>query len=159
MRALASIVRCGVLYGWMCVFAADLAVAESGDDRGVSVMTACDSSPEELDAAVRELHGRIARRVANETLHRSGLAARRAGGATHQLDVSVTRWRVARAAGHTDVTAEIRLVLCDDKGRMLSIVNGKATASGQGAELAVLREQAIAEGVGQLVARLARSRA
>ena len=117
-------------------------------------MTACDSSPDRLDVHARKLHGQIARRAAIETLHRGGIAARRAGTAARQLDVSVIHWRVASTGSRTDVTAEIRVVLCDHNGRMLSIVNGKATASGLSAQLTLLREQAIAEGVGHLVGKL-----
>jgi hypothetical protein len=148
MRATASI-----LCGSICLFLAGAAVAEPLA-AGVSVMTASDSSPEHLDVRARQRHGQIARRAANETLHRSGIDARHGGGAAHQLDVSVTRWRVASAGGRTDVTAEIRIVLCDDKGRMLAIVHGKATISGDHAQIASLREQAIAAGVGHLVATL-----
>jgi len=148
MKTIASILLCGVMW----VFVAGAAIAAPGSS-GVSVMTACDSSPGRLDARARALHGEIARRAATESLHRSGIAARHRGGA-HQLDVSVTRWRVASAGGRSDVTAEIRIVLCDDAGRMLSIANGRATISGRSAQLAELREQAIAEGVGHLVARL-----
>jgi len=148
MQTLSSVVLCG----FMWVFVAGAATAAPGAG-GVSVMTACDSSPGQLDARVRALHGQIARRAATETLSRSGITARHRG-AAHQLDVSVTRWRVASAGGRSDVTAEIRIVLCDDTGRMLSIANGVATISGHSAQLAELRELAISEGVGQLVAKL-----
>jgi hypothetical protein len=148
MRSLPSIVTSILL----CALVAGAAVAAPA--RGVSVMTACDASPERLDAGARELHGRIARRAATETLHRHGIGARRMGPVDRQLDVTVIRWRVVRAGGRADVTAEIRVVLCDGDGRMLSIANGKATASGLDGELAALREQAIAAGVGDLVARL-----
>ena len=144
----ASILVCG------CLCALVTGAAGAAPARGVSVMTACDASPDRLDARDRALHGRIARRAATETLHRQGVGARRAGLVYRQLDVTVTRWRVARAAGRADVTAEIRVVLCDGHGRMLSIANGKATASGLDGELAALRELAIAEGVGHLIARL-----
>ena len=137
----------------MCVcFAASTAVAEPLAG-GVSVMTASDSSPEHLDAHARKLHGQIARRAATETLHRNGIEARHTG-AGRQLDVAVTHWRVASADGYTNVIAEIRIVLCDDKGKMLSVVNGKAMIRGETAQLASLRAQAISEGVGHLVARL-----
>ena len=149
MRISASIVLCGLLCGSVC----HLAVAEPVAT-GISVMTASDSSSEQLDARARKRHGQIARRTATETLRRGGIDARRAGLAARQLDVSVTRWRVASAGRRTDVTAEIRIVLCDDKGKMLSILNGKATISGENAQLASLREQVIVEGVGQLVAKL-----
>jgi hypothetical protein len=131
---------------------AEPVVAQPGAG-GVSVMSASDSSPERLDARTRTLHGQIARRAAIDTLHRTGIAAR-PGSAARQLDVSVIGWRIASADGRAAVTAEIQLVLCDDKGRMLSIVNGKATIHGQASQLVTLREQAIAEGVGHLVARL-----
>lgn len=150
---LSSIRSSILLCGFMCVFIAGRAVAEPGAG-SVAVLTACDSSPAWLDARARKLHGQIARRAATETLHRTGIAARSAGVATRQLDVSVTRWRVASAGGRADVTAEIRIVLCDRAGRMLSIANGKATATGDHARLAELREQAIAEGVGHLVGDL-----
>lgn len=149
MRLIASI----LLSGYMCVLCAGTAGAEPGREAGVSVMTASDASPERLDPRTRTLHGQIARRAATDTLHRSGIAAH-PGAAARQLDVSVTRWRIASTGGHTEVTAEIRIVLCDSKGRMLSIANGKATIRGQDTQLADLRRQAIAEGVGHLVAQL-----
>lgn len=152
MRSLASAVASILVCGCLCALVAGDAVAAPA--RGVSVMTAFDASPDRLDAGARELHGRIARRAATETLHRRGIGARRTGPVYRQLDVTVIRWRVARTGGRTDVTAEIRVVLCDGHGRMLSIANGKATASGLDGEIAALREQAIAEGVGHLVARL-----
>jgi hypothetical protein len=151
MRIISSIVLCGLL----CGSVGRVAVAEPVVASGVSVMTASDSSPERLDARARKLHGQIARRAATETLRRGGIDARRAGLAAHQLDVSVTHWRIASAGGRTDVTAEIRIVLCDDKGKMLSIVHGKARVSGEDAQLAGMREQVIVEGVGQLVAKFA----
>ena len=118
------------------------------------MLTARDSSPAQLDVRARKLHGQIARRAATESLYRTGIDVRRAGTATHQLDVSIINWHVASAGGRADVTAEIRIVLCDHQGKMLSIVNGKATISGNDTRLAELRQQAIAQGVGHLVARL-----
>ncbi len=141
-----------MLCGCVCAVFAGAAGAEPGT-RGVSVMSASDSSPGRLDARTRTLHGQIARRAATDTLHRSGIAARSGGGA-RQLDVTVVGWRVASADGRADVTAEIRIVLCDGDGRMLSVVNGKATIRGHDSQLADLRRQVIAEGVGHLVARL-----
>jgi hypothetical protein len=158
MRALASIpasiVLCGALCGLLCAAAAGDAGARPARDASVSVMTARDASPEQLDADARRHHGQIARRAATESLALHGIDARRAGAADGQLDVLVTHWRIASAGRRTDVTAEIRIVLCDRTGRMLTIVNGKATISGDVAQLTELREQALAEGVRHLVARL-----
>ena len=101
----------------MCALVAGVAGAEPGAG-GVSVMTACDASPERLDVEARKAHGQIARRAATETLDRSGILARHGAAASRQLDVSVTRWRVASIGGRTDVTAELRVVLCDGMGKM-----------------------------------------
>lgn len=154
MRTLASILPSIALCGLVCAFTADDASARPAHDAGVSVMTARDSSPERLDADARRHHGQIARRAATESLALHGIGARRTGTTDGQLDVSVTHWRVASTARRADVTAEIRIVLCDRSGRMLTIVNGKATVSGAPADLAALRELAIDEGVRHMVARL-----
>jgi hypothetical protein len=52
----------------------------------------------------------------------------------------------------TRVGAELRVVVCDAHGRMLSIVTGRATVSApsRGARIAELREQALAEAVGAM---------
>jgi hypothetical protein len=153
MRILASILPSIVLCGLVCMSTTDLADARPARDANVSVMTARDSSPERLDVEARRHHGQIARRAATESLALHGIDAR-AGAADGQLDVSVTHWRIASAGRRADVTAEIRIVLCDRNGRMRSIVNGKATVTGDPAQLAELRELAIDEGVRHLVARL-----
>jgi hypothetical protein len=114
------------------------------------VASACDSSPGHLDAQTRKHHGEIARRAVTTSLHDSHAEIAR----PTQLDVSVIGWTVSTVGSRTDVTAEVRIVICDGHGKMLSIVHGKATVTAHHARVADLREQAISEAVGGLSPQL-----
>ncbi|HEV7558550.1 MAG TPA: hypothetical protein VGO00_23935, partial [Kofleriaceae bacterium] len=105
------------------------------------VTSACDSSPGQLDAATRKLHGEIARRALTNSLDKNSVVVE----GKRQLDVSVTSWLVSIAGSRTDVTAEVRIVICDAHGKMLSIVHGKAKVTAYRAKVDDLRRQAIAE--------------
>ena len=66
-------------------------------------------------------------------------------------------WAATQVAGSVseltgDVSAELKVVLCDDHGKMLSIVTGRATVSAPRGKvrIAELREQALTEAVGGL---------
>ena len=123
-----------------CVLAGGVATA---DGINVIVTSACDSSPGPLDARMRKLHGEIARRALTNSLDSEHVEVP----GRRQLDVSVTNWLVSTVGSRTEVTAEIKIVICDDHGKMLSIVNGKATVIAHRAKVDDLRRQAIAEAI------------
>jgi hypothetical protein len=123
-----------------CVLAGGVATA---DGINVIVTSACDSSPGQLDAKTRKLHGEIARRALTNSLDRDRIEVP----GKRQLDVSVTNWLVSTAGSRTEVTAEIRIVICDEAGKMMSIVNGRATVIAYRAKVDDLRRQAIAEAI------------
>jgi hypothetical protein len=126
------------------------AAARPAGRAGVTIASSSDTSPGVLDAHVRQRHGEIARRSLGDALRRSGADARHAGIPPTQLDITIVAWHVAPSASRIDVSIELRVVICDGHGRMLSIVTGRASVSAPspGAPLAQLREQALAEAVG-----------
>jgi hypothetical protein len=121
-------------------------------ERAVTIASASDDSPGALDAHARKRHGEIVRRAMLDVLQRTGADVRHAGMEPRQIDVAVVAWRVTQAAADLSVGAELRVVVCDAHGRMLSIVTGRATVSvpSRGARIAELREQALAEAVGAM---------
>jgi len=122
------------------------------NERAVTIASAIDDSPGVLDAHARRRHGEIVRRAMLDVLQRSGADVRHAGMEPRQIDVAVVGWRVTQAAADLSVGAELRVVVCDAHGLMLSIVTGRATVSApsRGARIAELREQALAEAVGAM---------
>ena len=132
VRAIAIIVACALAGG-----------VAGADSINVMVTSACDSSPGHLDARTRKLHGEIARRVLKNSLDRDRVQVE----GKRQLDISVTSWQVSTAGSRTVVSAEIRIVICDEHGKMLSIVHGKATVTAYHAKVDDLCCQAIAEAI------------
>jgi hypothetical protein len=144
----------------------------------VRIASSSDASPGVLDAHARRRHGEIVRRALVDVLHRSGteiagiarvVASAGAAGsaeddrrdgrhagiaprqiAPRQIDVTVVAWKISPEAMDVSVTAELRAVVCDHHGKMLSIVTGRARVSAPArfARIAELREQALAEAVG-----------
>lgn len=129
---------------------------------GVKVASASDTSPGVLTAHVRERHAEIARRALLDALRRTGADVRHAGMPVRQVDVAIVAWRVTPSTNKLDVATEVRVVLCDDHGRMLSIATGRATISaplvpGRGRDPALieeLRAQALAEAVASITRSL-----
>ena len=118
----------------------------------MTIASASDDSPGVLDAHARKRHGEIVRRALHDVLQRAGAEVRYAASGARQLDAAVVAWHVAQDAAQLSVSAELRVVVCDERGKMLSIVTGRASVSSpiRGARLAELREQALAEAVGAL---------
>ena len=102
----------------------------------------------------RKRHAEIVRQTLLDVLRRSGADTRLAGIGPRQIDVAVVSWRVTPRARSTGVSAELRIVVCDGHGRMLSILTGRATVSGAPGQIAQLREQALAEAVLGMTATL-----
>jgi hypothetical protein len=129
-------------------------------ERGVTIASASDDSPGVLDAHARKRHGQIVRRALHDVLQRAGADVRYAGIGTRrgaqQIDAAVVGWRVAQDAAQLSVSAELRVVVCDERGKMVAIVTGRASVSSpvRGARLAELREQALAEAIGAMGRRL-----
>jgi hypothetical protein len=126
------------------------------DEHVVTIASSSDDSPGVLDAHARKRHGEIVRRALLDVLQRSGADVRHAGIEPRQIDVTIVAWRVTHAATQISVAAELRIVVCDARGRMLSIVTGRATvtAPSRAAPIAALREQALAEAVGAMTRTL-----
>jgi len=121
-------------------------------ERGVTIASASDDSPGVLDAHARRRHGEIVRRALHDVLLRSGADVRYAGIGARQIDAAVVGWRVTQNAAQLSVSAELRVLVCDGRGKMLAIVTGRASVSSpaRGARLAEMREQALAEAVGAM---------
>lgn len=114
----------------------------------VMIASSSDTSPGVLDAHARTEHGAIVRRALRDVLRRAGAEVRLTGSGARRLDVAVVAWRVLPAAQQTEVAVEIRVIVNDERGRMISIVTGRAKVSAPGsAKLAELREEAIAEAI------------
>lgn len=140
-----------------------LALARPAAAQPLAVMIASssDASPGGLDARARTAHGAVVRRALRDVLRRAGADVRLTGNGARRLDVAVVAWHVTPAATQTEVAVELRVLVADEHGRMLSILTSKAKISAPGsARLAELREQAIAgaiEGIAPaLQAQLAR---
>ena len=129
-----------------------IAAPRPRSEHAVTIASASDDSPGVLDAHARKRHGEIVRRALLDVLQRSGADVRHAGMEPRQIDVAVVAWRVTLTAAALSVAAELRVVVCDGRGRMLSIVTGRATVSApsRGARITELREQALAEAVGAM---------
>jgi|GEM_PF-5784675 len=123
-------------------------------ERGVTIASASDASPGALDTSARKRHADIVRQALLDVLHRSGGDVRLAGIAPRQIDAAVVSWRVARRGHGAEVTAELRIIVCDGHGKMLSILTGKAMVTGAPGQIAQLREQALAEAVGGMTRNL-----
>jgi len=134
------------------VLSGSIAHASAHGERAVTIASASDASPGVLAPAARKRHGAIVRQAMLDVLRRAGVSVGHAG--ARQLDVAVIAWRIVPRAGTTDVTAELRVVVCDGHGKMLAIVSGRATVSGSSAQLTSLREQALAEAVGGMTRTL-----
>ena len=140
------------------IVAAPLAIAAPGP-RGtpaVTIKSANDASPGVLDPRTRMRHGEIVRRALRDALRRSGADIRHAGIPPRQLDITIVKWRVTPSAGGVDVSTELRVVVCDEQGKILSIVTGRAriSAPGHTTPLVELRAQALAEAVGGMTRSL-----
>jgi len=135
---------------------AAVAAPVARSERGVTIASASDDSPGVLDAHARKRHGEIMRRALRDVLQRAGAEVRYAASGARQgmqqIDAAVVAWHVAQDAAQLSVSAELRVVVCDERGKMLSFVTGRASVSSpiRGARLAELREQALAEAVGAL---------
>lgn len=122
----------------------------TADGVNIQVASACDSSPGQLDQQTRKHHGDLARQALATSIEREhfDISGKR------QLDVSVTKWSVATINGKTQVTAEVRIVVCDGQSKMMSIVHGKATVIAANTKIEELRRQAIDEAVASLTRSL-----
>lgn len=150
MRSLAIIVALALAVAGGVASAAP----RSREEHGVTIASASDASPGTLDTSARKRHVEILRQALLAVLRRSGADARLAGTGPRQIDVAVVSWRVTPRRRAADVSAELRLVVCDGHGRMLAILTGRATVSGAPKQIAQLREQALAEAVGGMTRNL-----
>jgi hypothetical protein len=124
-------------------------------ERAVTIASSSDVSRAVLDPHTRSRHGAIVRRALLDVLERTGSNVRHPGIPLRQIDVSIVAWRIAPAGRGIDVSTELRVVICDDHGRMLSILVGRARISAPSdTRLAELREQALTEAVGGMSSSL-----
>lgn len=123
-------------------------VASAGPPLGVLIASSNDSSPGMLDARARVQHREIVRRTLLDVLHRSGADVRPPGSGLRRLDVAIVAWHVTPSTDRVDVAVELRVVICDEHGRMLSILTGRGRISAPDrAPLPGLREQVLAEAI------------
>src|SRR5689334_11368622 len=113
----------------VCTTSVALAAPRPRGAAAVTIASASDASPGVLDAHVRKRHGAIVRRALLDVLHRSGADVRHAGIAPRQIDAAIVSWHVVPSAGELTVAAQLRVVVCDERGRMLSIVTARASVS------------------------------
>jgi hypothetical protein len=97
--------------------------------REITIASSSDRSPGVLDEHARRQHGEIVRRALLDVLHRSGADMRHAEITAHQIDASIVSWRVTPSPTQVAVAVELRVVVCDDRGQMRSIVTGRARVS------------------------------
>ncbi|HEY0195528.1 MAG TPA: hypothetical protein VGC42_30650 [Kofleriaceae bacterium] len=131
-------------------FAVTAAPSVVGAQPSVAVMIASssDSSPGTLDAHARGQHGQIVRQALHDVLRRTGAEVRLMASGVRRLDVAVTGWKIATLARQIDVAVEMRVIVVDQHGRMLSILTGRAKiTAAEATPLAELRAQAIAEAI------------
>jgi hypothetical protein len=123
------------------------AAPRPGSERGVTIASASDASPGRLDPRTRKRHAEIVRQTLLDVLRRSGTDVRLAGIGPRQIDVAVMSWRVTPRVRGTEVSVQLRIVVCDGHGKILSMLTGRATMSGAPGQVAQLREQVLAEAV------------
>jgi hypothetical protein len=163
LRSVTTAMRTFGLIAALCMVSSTVAVAGVADaprgprgTRGVMIASSSDESPGVLDAHARKRHGEIVRGALLDVLRRSGADVRHAGIGPRQLDVAIIGWQVTTTPAEIAVSAQVRVVICDQRGRMMSIVTGRARVSvpARGARIAELREQALAEAVGSMTRSL-----
>src|SRR5262249_31883290 len=99
----------------------------------VTIASASDHTPG-ANAVERARNADTIRRVLLSALARtpeltSTVAdVRRCGRDVGKIDIEVVGLRVDRTGDNVEVAARLRLVVCDDRGRMLSILSGGASA-------------------------------
>lgn len=135
------------------LFAGGVAHAAPRGERAVTIASAADTSPGALDTSARRRHGAIVRQAMLDVLTRSGAEVGHAG--PRKIDVAVVAWKLKPRGAATDVTAEIRVVVCDGHNKMIAIVTGRATVRGAATDLPALREQALASAVAGMQRTLA----
>lgn len=133
------------------LFAGGVAHAAPRGERAVTIASAADTSPGALDTSARKRHGAIVRQAMLDVLSRSGAGV----GSARKIDVAVVAWKLKPRGRATDVTAELRVVVCDGHNKMIAIVTGRATVAGATSDLAALREQALAAAVAGMQRTLA----
>ncbi|HEX4422385.1 MAG TPA: HEAT repeat domain-containing protein [Kofleriaceae bacterium] len=96
------------------------------------VSSSADDSPGTADKTTRKTHAEIVRRVLIEQLKTEASVTSTASEASHwglaarHIDLSVTKLEVGKAGVYTEVKAELRIAISDDKGKMLSFLSGGA---------------------------------
>jgi len=107
--------------------------AHARPDVYVTIASATDHTPGE-QAIDRARNAETIRRVLLDALSRTPQLTstvadvRRFGLDVRKIDIDVVQLRVERSGEDVVVSAQVRLVVCDDRGRMLSILSGGATA-------------------------------
>jgi len=108
--------------------------AEPHPELYVLVTSSTDESPGTSDAATRKQHAEIIKRALLDRLRADPAItsvtgeARRWSLDAHYLDLSVTRLAATRTGDVIEVSAELRIAISDDSGKMLSLLSGGAKA-------------------------------
>ena len=108
--------------------------AEPHPELYVLVKSSADESPGTSDAATRKQHAEIIKRALLDRLRADPSItsvtgeARRWSLDAHYLDLSVTRLAATRSGDIIEVSAELRIAISDDSGKMLSLLSGGAKA-------------------------------
>lgn len=100
----------------------------------VLVKSSTDESPGTNDAATRKQHAELIKHALLDRLRTDPSITLVAGEArrwsldAHYLDLSVTRLAATRIGDIIEVSAELRIAISDDSGKMLSLLSGGAKA-------------------------------
>jgi len=105
---------------------------EGAPDLYVTVKGANDDSPGVTDKAARKQHAEILKASLQDSLRSAPQVtmvqteAERWGLDARTIDVSVTKLEMSQSGGYIEVSAELRLAISDQSGKMLSFLSGGA---------------------------------
>ena len=123
------------------LFVACLTVTSAG--AAVTITSVSDHAS--LEASARKSNSEVMRRALVEVVTP-------VRGPVRQIDASIVAWRIETVGTRVEVTASLRIAICDERGQLLSIVSGRATVSApwrriREAQLRELRWQAVESAV------------
>jgi len=129
--------------------------ARAGPTHVVTIMSASDASGQ-ADPSVRKHHVAAMRRVLEPAIASIDAEAHRLSRDARQLDVSIVRFELRSDGGKVYMSSELRAVISDSNGRMLTMLKASATVEVpvsryRPSRIAELRDQALADASSGLV--------